>query len=141
MDNRTFHVTIKGLLFRPTEPSASPRAGELLLIQERSGNWELPGGRLEHGEDFHTALRRECQEEMGVACDVLDETPYWAWSVLGGDGVWKAVLCFRIALPHLEFTRTEECIEWGFFGASALASLKLSQQLRPLVTHFAAIHR
>jgi 8-oxo-dGTP pyrophosphatase MutT (NUDIX family) len=135
MDNRIFHVTIKGLFFRPTQHPTS----ELLLIQERSGNWELPGGRLEHGEDFSTALRRECQEEMGVTCDVLDKAPFWAWSALGGDGIWKVVLCFRIALPHLEFTRSDECTEWDFFGSGALASLKVSQQLRPLIAHFAEI--
>ena len=137
MDNRIFHVTIKGLYFRPKQHQAT----ELLLIQERSGGWELPGGRLEHGEDFHTALRRECQEEMGVTCDVLDKTPHWAWSTLGGDGIWKVVLCFRIALPHLDFTRTDECAEWGFYSASALESLKLTQQLRPLVTHFTVEQR
>jgi 8-oxo-dGTP pyrophosphatase MutT (NUDIX family) len=135
MDKRIFHVTIKGLYFRPAPPSTS----ELLLIREKSGNWELPGGRLEHGEDFHTALRRECQEEMGVNCDVLDETPYWAWSTLGGDGIWKVVLCFRIALPNLDFTRTEECAEWGFFAASDVSGVKLSQQLRPLVRYFSEL--
>ena len=159
MDNRIFHVTIKGLYFRATSPleattsdahgAAQPPLGtsptaeppsratgpELLLIQEKSGGWELPGGRLEHGEDFHTALQRECQEEMGVPCDVLDKTPYWAWSTLGGDGIWKVVLCFRIALPHLDFTRTDECAEWGFFDANSVAGVKLTKQLQPLLDH------
>jgi hypothetical protein len=100
MDKRIFHVTIKGLFFRPAPPSTSA----LLLIRERSGNWELPGGRLEHGEDFHAALRRE-----------------------------------GVALPHLDFTRTDECAEWGFFAASDASGLKLSQQLRPLVRYFSAL--
>lgn len=137
MDNRIFHVTIKGLFFRPTQHGTN----ELLLIQESNGSWELPGGRLEHGEDFQTALRRECQEEMGVTCDVLDERPYWAWSSLGGDGIWKVVLCFRIALPHLAFTPTDECAKWGFFLPSAVADLKLTQQLRPLSVHFTSMQR
>ncbi|MET0595920.1 MAG: NUDIX hydrolase [Polyangiaceae bacterium] len=132
MDNRNFHVTIKGLFFRTSQDGTT----ELLLIQERSGGWELPGGRLEHGEDFHSALQRECQEEMGITCDVLDKMPHWAWSTLGGDGIWKVVLCFRIALPHLDITRTDECAEWGFFSASAVPSLQLTQQLRPLLDHF-----
>jgi 8-oxo-dGTP pyrophosphatase MutT (NUDIX family) len=132
MDKRIFHVTIKGLYFRPTER----RTNEILLIQESNGSWELPGGRLEHGEDFRTTLQRECQEEMGVTCDVLDATPHWAWTTLGGDGIWKVVLCFRIALPHLDFTRTDECADWGFFEPGAIAELKLTRQLQPLVRHF-----
>ena len=32
--------------------------------------WELPGGRVEPGERFEAALRREWQEELGVEVDV-----------------------------------------------------------------------
>lgn len=43
-----------------------------LLAQQRSypapdaGRWELPGGRVEPGEDEATAVVRECQEELAV---------------------------------------------------------------------------
>ena len=30
------------------------------------GKWEFPGGKLEDGEDFETAIKREMQEEFGV---------------------------------------------------------------------------
>ncbi|MBB5956218.1 8-oxo-dGTP diphosphatase [Saccharothrix tamanrassetensis] len=45
----------------------------LLLAQQRgypehqAGCWELPGGRVDPGEDDHTAVVRECDEELGVA--------------------------------------------------------------------------
>jgi 8-oxo-dGTP diphosphatase len=47
------------------------RAG-CVLAQQRghppstAGFWELPGGRVEPGEDDATALARECREELGV---------------------------------------------------------------------------
>jgi 8-oxo-dGTP diphosphatase len=52
--------------------AAIVRAGTLLAQQRAyppaaAGLWELPGGRVEPGEDDHTALRRECMEELGVA--------------------------------------------------------------------------
>lgn len=124
MDNRDYQVTIKGLYFDPR--------GRLLLIQERDGVWDLPGGRLEHGEDFTTALKRECREEMGIHCDILDTTPYWAWSAQDRDGGWKVVLCFRITLPHLEFTPSEECVAMGFFDAAGLAEIPAVPQLQGL---------
>lgn len=38
--------------------------------QEMAGRWELPGGKVEAGEDEPAAVRRECQEELGVSVDV-----------------------------------------------------------------------
>lgn len=125
MDNRDYHVTIKGLFFDDS--------GRLLLIQEHDGVWDLPGGRLEHGEDFHTALKRECREEMGLGCEILDRAPYWAWSALDRDDIWKVVLCFRITLPRLDFTPSDECVACRFYDAADLSSLLLMPQMLPLV--------
>ncbi|MEU9835965.1 (deoxy)nucleoside triphosphate pyrophosphohydrolase [Streptosporangium sp. NPDC048047] len=45
--------------------------GRLLAAQraeppELAGGWELPGGKVDPGEDDQTALVRECLEELGV---------------------------------------------------------------------------
>lgn len=42
--------------------------GQILLIKTAKAGWELPGGRVETGEDFITALKREVQEE--ACCEV-----------------------------------------------------------------------
>ncbi|MGH3784067.1 MAG: (deoxy)nucleoside triphosphate pyrophosphohydrolase [Pseudonocardiaceae bacterium] len=46
-------------------------AGRVLAQQrayppELAGRWELPGGRVEPGENAHEALVRECREELAV---------------------------------------------------------------------------
>ena len=43
----------------------------ILLGLKPSGNWEFPGGKLEHGESHQTAMEREWIEELGVMveCD------------------------------------------------------------------------
>ena len=124
MDNQSYHVTIKGLFF--------DRQDRVMLVKESSGEWDLPGGRLEHGEDFHTALKRECQEEMGLDCQVLDALPLWAWPAQDQDGIWKVMLCFRIILPHLQFTPSDECVAYDFFDASTLVTVPVVRQTQVL---------
>lgn len=125
MDRRNFHVTIKGLYF--------DKGGRILLVREPSGVWDLPGGRLEHGETFHATLKRECWEEMALECEVLDQAPHWAWSAWDRDELWKVVLCFRIRFPSLAFTPSDECVALDFFDASSFAAAPVVPQTRPLL--------
>jgi 8-oxo-dGTP pyrophosphatase MutT (NUDIX family) len=124
MDDRCYHVTIKGLVF--------DERGALMLLREKSGRLDLPGGRLEHGEEFAECLVRECREEMGVRCRVLDPTPRFAWTALDKDGVWRLVLCFAIELESFEFTESEECVGYQFAVKQDLNSPRIAPQIRPL---------
>jgi len=123
-DEQCFHVTIKGLVF--------DRDGAVLLLHEQSGAFDLPGGRLEHGESFAECLERECREEMGVACRVLDRLPRFAWTAVDKNGIWRLVLCFAIDLEHFQFTHSEECVGHEFVAQRDLGSRPISPQIRPL---------
>lgn len=41
------------------------RDGKILLVKDPKGIWELPGGRIEHGEEPQQSLVRELNEELG----------------------------------------------------------------------------
>ena len=59
----------------PSKASCSHDGRVLLLLNER-GEWDLPGGRPDPGEDHRAALKREVREETGLDVEVgalLDE--------------------------------------------------------------------
>lgn len=44
--------------------------GRVLLLLNERGEWDLPGGRPEAGEDHRTALAREVREETGLSVEI-----------------------------------------------------------------------
>jgi 8-oxo-dGTP diphosphatase len=73
--------------------------GDRLLAARRTeppalaGGWELPGGKVEPGEDDRSALVRECREELGVEV-ALGERVGGDWPMTGGAllRVWTATV-------------------------------------------------
>ncbi len=58
-----FHHPITGTGIIPVLPD-----GRIVLIQRRdNGQWALPGGMVEWGEDISSTIKRELQEETGLA--------------------------------------------------------------------------
>ncbi|MDD5750592.1 MAG: NUDIX domain-containing protein [Candidatus Pacebacteria bacterium] len=48
--------------------------GNIGLLYVRNRNYyKIAGGGVEEGEDIKTALDRECEEELGVEVEILDE--------------------------------------------------------------------
>ena len=58
----TLPVSVKGVLIHD--------ARVLLLLLNERGEWELPGGRPDPGEDHRAALQREVREETGLSVEV-----------------------------------------------------------------------
>lgn len=42
------------------------------LARNEQGKWEIPGGKVEYGETFAEALKREMKEEIDVEIEVLE---------------------------------------------------------------------
>ena len=104
-----------------SEPAVSVKAiiandaGDVLLLKRahddphRPGEWEVPGGRLEHGETETDGLRRQVREETDLRIDIgsrLIERSYQR-----DDGQWVRMVTFacRIAGPPNVTLTQEHC--------------------------------
>lgn len=122
-----YRVTVKGLCVRD---------GKALLVREApelSGQWELPGGGLDFGEEPRTCLEREIKEEMGLDVVRVSEQPIYAWTNYEKDRrslkwYYSLVLVYQIEFKDLAFTATEECEEVAFYSREELQTLDLYHQ-------------
>src|SRR5260370_27186883 len=100
-----FPVSVKGVLLEDDRV--------VLLLNERD-EWELPGGRLERGENPVACLEREFAEELGaviVADRVLD---CWLYQVLPG----KEVLIVTYAVCRVDRGEFRASREHGKCGVA-----------------------
>lgn len=72
------------------------RNNEILLIKKargpHTGKWDLPGGRIEFGEEPYAALLREIEEETGIA---------------NCSGTIRTALSYTLIYPYAEDTLEE----------------------------------
>ena len=121
----TFQIAVKALHFNAE--------GKLLLLKsDTDGEWDLPGGRIHHGESFADALQRECQEELGVKCHLLSKQPDYVWTGQNSEGFWRADVCFKVEFESLDFKPSNENVEHGYFDGEEARKLNLSPHLNGL---------
>jgi 8-oxo-dGTP pyrophosphatase MutT (NUDIX family) len=68
-------LSVKGVLIHD---------GRVLLLLNERGEWDLPGGRPDPGEDHRTALKREVKEETGLDAEVAAALEEYLFEVLPG---------------------------------------------------------
>jgi len=122
-----FPVSIKGVLF--------DRDRVVLLENERQ-EWELPGGRLEAGEDPPLCLAREIEEELAAEARVGPILDCWVYEVLPGREV--VIVTYgveRLGDGPLRISNEHKRI--GLFGLDELDDLAMPEGYRRSIRNWA----
>lgn len=108
--------------------------GKLLVAlrgpgQRQAGLWELPGGKVEPGEDDAGALARELREELGVDAEVGQYLGEVEHTYSSGAIVLAAYTCTLVGgVP-----RAREHAELRWVDADTITELTFAPADRPLL--------
>jgi 8-oxo-dGTP pyrophosphatase MutT (NUDIX family) len=115
-----FPVSVKGVLLID---------GAVVLLKNERDEWELPGGRLEPGEDPAGCLAREMREELALDVAVAGIVDCWTYEVLPGREV--VIITYGCRLDgHDEIEISAEHKAVGLFAPAALAELPMPEGYR-----------
>jgi 8-oxo-dGTP pyrophosphatase MutT (NUDIX family) len=113
-------ISIKGVLIED---------GRVVLLENERGEWELPGGRPDPGENPPACLVREFAEELGAAISVGSIVDCWNYEALPGRHVMIVTYAVsRAACGDLRIS--DEHRRLGWFALDALDGLRLPEGYR-----------
>ncbi len=124
----TAAISIKGVLIED---------GNVLLLENERGEWELPGGRPEPGEDPVACLAREFAEELDAAISVGGIVDCWNFEVLPARHVM--IVTYTVARSERGALRiSDEHRRLGWFALEALDEVRLPEGYRRSIRAVAA---
>jgi 8-oxo-dGTP pyrophosphatase MutT (NUDIX family) len=119
-----YPVSVKGVVVRDER---------VLLLRNERDEWELPGGKLELGEDPAVCVAREIAEEVGwpVCCGpILD-----AWQYHIRDGVDVLVITYGChTTAAVDPVVSHEHKQVGLFTASEVTGLAMPDGYKASIT-------
>ncbi len=140
---RGLRVLLGLLLHRPvvgTSVIPCDRAGGVFLVRRRdSGQWSLPGGLVDWGEDVVTAAGRELTEETGLQLDTVERL-VGVYSTPERDPRFHSV-CVAIAATvtgNPQISDPQEVLEVRLFPKEQLLGLTLAHDHRQQVADYLA---
>lgn len=87
-------------------------AGRVALARNEREEWELPGGRLEAGEEPEDAVVREVREELGLAVRARELVDAWTYAPDGTTVVIVVYACELLGAPELTRSHEHSDVRW-----------------------------
>lgn len=81
--------------------------GSVLLVRKsaddpsQAGKWEVPGGRMEFGEEVDAHLQREVREEVGLSITPGEPFAIWQWQMKRADASGEETYMQVVAVARI----------------------------------------
>jgi len=123
-----FPVSVKGVVF----------AGErIVLLKNAREEWELPGGRLETGEDPMACVEREIREELAIYVDAIEILDCWLYNILDRQEVVIVTYgCHYDGDGRVTMSHEHKAV--GLFGLAEIDALPMPEGYRRSIRHWHA---
>ena len=126
--SKTYGLTVRGIIKNDSD--------EILIVKRHPKSrtdpemWELPGGKVEKGEDFEYALVREIKEETNLECTVGDFC-----EAVQNDYMHKRTVQLMMYLDNIsgDVKISEEHTDWIWAGTEDMKGLEISTSLEKLL--------
>ena len=113
-----FPVSIKGVLVQENK---------VLLLKNERDEWELPGGKLELGEEPPVCLKREIHEELNLAVAIGPILHSWIYTIAKGVHVLIVTYGCIPTHPILNLTHSSEHKAVGFFDLKEVSAVNMPE--------------
>lgn len=102
----------------------------LLIRRADNGEWDVPGGYMDAGEDFSEACAREVYEETGLVVEVrrligIYTNPHLLLEYPDGNRWQLIILHFEASMIAGELTPGDESLELRFFTPEEIETLEM----------------
>ncbi len=114
--SNAFPISVKGVVVL---------GGLVLLLKNERDEWELPGGKLELGEDPERCVVREIAEEVGWQVETGPILDVWVYHIFEGRDVFIVTYGCRLDAATAPPVLSAEHSEVGLFAEDEVPGLDM----------------
>lgn len=102
--------------------------GKIILLKNEREEWELPGGKIEPGENPEQCTVREIKEELNIDVEIDSLVDTWMYNILGKVDVFIVTyLCKPVLMNAEKIKISNEHKELGLFAPEEINNLNMPE--------------